>query len=637
MADEVKLTEDGLELHASIAEKMDDILETAAAGAAVSVTLGGALGAVVLIVDLIKLMTDDDQTPQVLRALQKQIDVNATAIAELKRRLNELVLQIGEEANRQRVLALDDLSQEVKQHGLDLQGVGADVERGVSVANAAGITVDKFLRFDFDAWRWVDVVRDLPPANPGPAPDTRVPFLRFGQFKTRPTLPIYLAAVLTWLAAREKVLRLGATDRLDDDRPRVERHLAAVSVRPTFDKYGTPPNSTPGTITEHIQSRIRSSAVSSTKFPIDGVCHYSWNVRNFMNGSFRSGDPFELRNADPAAQCGFVPSFVGMPNLEIAAEAMAGVPDLLAIADVLARVRRTGSVAGEFVGEFPGPSAIFYVVESSGDLTWYENKQAAAPEGSTVWAEPRKVGEGWSEPLFAFNGGGSAVYAVFPDGTLDWFGHDGAVDGSERWSGPNPIGEGWAMERVFSGGDGVLYAVLANGDLQWHRHIGAHDGTDEWVQMTPENRIVGTGWSGLRKVFSPGDGVIYIIDQDGVLKRLVHKGHLTGNDSWGKTETIGQGFADFPEVIAFTSRTAAGFAEGVADGELLYVFTRDGRVLRHRCFERDILISFNPATGATTSEKAFSLEPAVEVRRITPGFLRAFARLPVISGGVVVN
>ena len=611
--EQVKLTEDGLERLASIPEKMQPLREAAAAGAAVTVTLGGVLGAVVLIVDLIKLMTDDDQTPQLLAKLQKQIDLVVSAVSELRDRLNELVEQMGEEANRQRVLALDDLAQEVKALVLDMKGAGMDVDRAVSIANRAGIVLDKFLRLDFDAWRWVDIVRD---------PQTQALSLRPGRFKSRPTLPIYLAAVLSWLAAREKVRRMGAQHRLDDDQNRIERHLSAVSIRPTFDKYGMPPASIPATITENIQSRIHAIVQTSTKFPQNGVCQFFFEVQNWMTGTRKRGDHFDKLAPDPTAICTITPAPLAMPDIETTAETAAGVTDLLAIAEVLQRVRRTGSVAEQFIGVFPGRSAIFYIVESNGDLTWYENKEAAAPEGSLAWSGPNRVGEGWGDVLFSFNGGGSAVYAVQVDGLLDWFSHDGVVDGSVQWSGPLGVGEGWATERVFPAGEGVIYAVLENGDLQWHRHLGVFDGDDEWVRMSSEKRIVGNGWSGLRKAFAGGDGVIFTIDQEGVLQRLVHKGYLTGAVDWGETEVVGRGFADFPEVIA--------------SGDLLYVFSRDGRVLRHRCVERDILISFNPTTGATTSKRGHSLEPAVEVRRVAPGFLRAFARLP-ISGGVVVH
>jgi hypothetical protein len=613
MADDVKFTEDGLELHASVAEKMDDMLETAAAGAAVTVTLGGVLGAVVLIADLVKLMTDDDQTPQLLVALQRQIDLVGSAVSELRDRLNELVGQQGDEANRQRVLALDDLRQEVKGVSLDMQAASMDLDRAISIASHAGIVLDKFLRLDFDAWRWVDVVRD---------PRSEELSLRRDRFKSRPTLPIYLSAVLTWLAAREKVRRLGGQDRLDDDRNRIGRHLAAVSIRPTFDKYGMPPASIPVTITENIQSRIHAIVHASTKFPENGVCRYFFEVQNWMTGSRKRGDHFDQLALEPTDLCTVSPASLAMPNLELEAETAAGVPDLLAIAEVLQRVERTGTVAEQFIGVFPGRSAIFYIVESNGDLTWYENMEAAAPQGSLAWRGPSTVGLGWGQTMFSFNGGESAIYAVQGDGRLDWFGHNGHVDGSAQWSGPFAVGEGWARERVFPGGDGVIYAVLENGDLQWHRHLGAFDGAAEWVSKRPEERIVGFGWSGLLKAFAAGDGVIYTIDQEGVLKRFVHKGYLTGAVDWEEGQIIGRGFADFPEVIA--------------SGDLLYVFTRDGRVLRHRCVEREFLISFPPHGGAPTTEKGHSLEPAVEVRRVPPGFLRAFVRLP-ISGGVIVH
>ncbi len=48
--------------------------------------------------------------------------------------------------------------------------------------------------------------------------------------------------------------------------------------------------------------------------------------------------------------------------------------------------------------------------------------------------------------------------------------------------GPTLVGNKWAgLKRVFSPGTGVIYALQTNGDLLWYRHEGWEDGTMKWL------------------------------------------------------------------------------------------------------------------------------------------------------------
>ena len=148
-----------------------------------------------------------------------------------------------------------------------------------------------------------------------------------------------------------------------------------------------------------------------------------------------------------------------------------------------------------------------------------------------------------------FSGGDGIIYAVTPNveaslptgigkgmgghpasgGDLWWYRHVGRADGSFRWEGPKKVGTGWGgLKHVFSGGDGIIYAVTSNveaslptgigegmgghpasgGDLLWYRHVGREDGSFRWEGPL---RKVGTGWGGLKHVFSGGDGIIYAV------------------------------------------------------------------------------------------------------------------------------
>jgi len=63
------------------------------------------------------------------------------------------------------------------------------------------------------------------------------------------------------------------------------------------------------------------------------------------------------------------------------------------------------------------------------------------------------------------------------------------------------VGTGWSgLKNVFSGGDGVIYGVNSAGDLLWYRHDGRRDGTFVWAPGSPKK--VGVGWGSLGKVFA---------------------------------------------------------------------------------------------------------------------------------------
>lgn len=47
-------------------------------------------------------------------------------------------------------------------------------------------------------------------------------------------------------------------------------------------------------------------------------------------------------------------------------------------------------------------------------------------------------------------------------------------------------------------GDGVIYAIAGDGILKWYKHTGYRDGTFTWEG--PKN--VGNGWQGFSKVVS---------------------------------------------------------------------------------------------------------------------------------------
>lgn len=530
MPDQDAFTEGGLKLEASVASTMAEMLPAAGpAGTAIA----SMIGAVEFIAGVINWMKNDTSIPDALRSLQGQIDEVKFVLGMLDTRLSELVQQVAIDSNRQTLRDLMDYLDDVRNQNSAMQGA-PDLDTSVRIANESGVNLDKFLRNDFDIWRWTDVVaRDF--INPQTGQHQIEPTLAPLMFKNLPTLPVYLMAALTWLAARERVVHIGAQSRLLDDEARIARHLGAVSVRLAFDKYQSGDAGKPSSIAENIKKRIQAFVNTSTRYPVDRVCKFSYDVQNWMNGKRKNGDNFDLLMESNNVLCTIDPTRLGPPPLELAFESEAGLDVLQELAVALQRVAAAGTLKEQVIAPFPHtevyPPAILYFIAQNGDLNWYRNEESSHPDGSRDWRGPSKVGNGWGDFIRVFSGGDAAIYAVRQDGVLLWYGHQGCFDGSPRWQGPHEVGHGWqGLPAIFSGGEYVVYAVEPDGTLLWYRHDGASygGGVTTWTGRIAVN----SGWSGFKNVFSAGGGIIYAIRPDGVLLRYQHLGYSTGTRDW---------------------------------------------------------------------------------------------------------
>ncbi|WP_394136869.1 tachylectin-related carbohydrate-binding protein [Cytobacillus oceanisediminis] len=623
----IKKTDNGIELQTSVIDTVLPLFPLAGPGGA-AIAVG--IKAVMLtkeILGFLGYLRDDTSIADAIRVLQDRINKIEVELREIHGRLNQITGDLAATENRATLERLLDYHAEVKKKSLALQNTPSqDVVGLVNIANDLGILVDTFLRNNYDIWRWTDIeVHRVVDPITGTVIRKENRLVRM-KFKNLPTLPVYLMALLTWLAAREKVVQIGERGRLDDDIGRIARHLAAVSVRPGFDKYRDGEFGIPQSITENIKWRIRAFPRSSTAHPVNRVCKWSFDVQNWMSGERKRGDPFDVYMGSDNVLCTINPDSLGMPNLEIETETEAGVDVLIEMAEALQHVAKRGTLKkpSPLNGTFPTtptyPPNYLYVITLNGDLQWYRNLESSRPGGSTLWYGPLKVGNGWDRFTSVFSGGGPAIYGVELNGDLMWYGHDGYYDGSPRWRGPRKVGWGWNnFKSIFSGGEFVVYGIQPNGDLIWYRHHAALSGGDfnTWSGQIK----VGSGWADFTKVFSGGKGYIYAIREDGVLVRYRHRGYLTGADTWEsysggvQYRVIGPGWNEFLEVIAGQ------------DG-VLYAFTRDGRILWYRYTVPDLPIGF-PARPR--------LEGPVEIKRQFPAFRKVFVLMepPAQMGGGV--
>src|SRR5690606_27970008 len=194
-----------------------------------------------------------------------------------------------------------------------------DIDRFVAIANKTAVRCDAFLRNDYEFWRWIHIVVD---ENGVHRPASQ-------RFKNMPTLAVYTMGIMTWLAARELVVKAGQQHRLHDDRARLERHRFATSVRPEFDKYHPDPaRSLPRTIPENIKYRIRAFPIASSRQPTNRICQFYYLAVNWMTNKQKRGDPFDLLMPADTVLCTLDPNALGSPNLEIEMEEAAGVDTL---------------------------------------------------------------------------------------------------------------------------------------------------------------------------------------------------------------------------------------------------------------------------------------------------------------------
>ncbi len=187
-----------------------------------------------------------------------------------------------------------------------------------------------------------------------------------------------------------------------------------------------------------------------------------------------------------------------------------------------------------------------YAVMGSGNLRWYRHTGFLV--GTPDWAPGSfgTVSHGWNSLSHVFSDGRGYLYGVKSNGELVWYNHNGFQTGSADWAqgSGKTIGYGWATDTkaVFSGGEGIIYLLKNNGDLFWYRHLGYRDGKEEWAANSGVK--VGSGWNDYICVFSGGRGVIYTVGRNGDLYWYKHAGFASGTNEWygGQSNKVSSGW-----------------------------------------------------------------------------------------------
>lgn len=562
-----------------------------------------------------------------MERIERELQEIYSRLDGLDDRIDELVDIVVRSENRARVRWLRGKAGEVTSLAFELR---QDPGRAAVVAHGAARIADELLE-DEDAWLWRDVlVRPRLDAYGEPTGETYSDPLP-ADFKVALALPVYVGALILWMAAISAHVR--------GDRSRVapplrqpvdgghrqevqaiygaelERHIAATGVRRDW-REGEPPLTLP----EKVRSRISCRPVAHEKYARDGRCVFSIMCTNEIERTTTS-----VREISITVETGPFPVLCTIDpgvGLQDEREEEDGYPASRVLArmnEILRAMHATGQFPFEpFVGQFPDWQAsrvAMYGLGPDHSVTRYTQNLTPAPE---PWQGPEVLLAAVPHPELVA-AGGEAILGQANSG--EWL-----LYRAPDWDSPVPVGtvmsstptllQGGGLPpvwRSFGGGYGVLYGLVAGrpnaefstGDLYWVRLENPSPGA---APTFSQMRKVGWGWDRFTHVFSAGDGVIYGVWPNGWLHCRKHAGWSDGSFGWDEP-------IDFRDI---DWRTFARIVPAV-DG-LIYAMYPNGRLvcLRHKDHRH---------TGPT-------FEGPIDVGRGWDVFDQLVAELPTAFGGV---
>jgi N,N-dimethylformamidase len=262
------------------------------------------------------------------------------------------------------------------------------------------------------------------------------------------------------------------------------------------------------------------------------------------------------------------------------AAAIASQPASAAPAVARAAVAATPTFDGvqRFIQLVPGGNGIIYAIQADGSILWYCH--TGWQNGSATWASGGpglQIGTGWQQFRTVLANSDGQLYAVMADGTIRWYKYQvtNMATGAGSWvgggSGP-VIGSGFgAYSRFFGGWGGVIYAVDDNGVMWWFQYK-AGDGTSgagAWANNGVAANI-GSGWKEIKRLWADPNGVIYGVRHAGELRWWRYLG-THGEVSWanGGTEVpIGEGWGEDSQKCSFSNGSGVIYAVAL-DGDVV--------------------------------------------------------------------
>jgi hypothetical protein len=447
---------------------------------------------------------------------------------------------------------------------------GASASERSSMAYDMGVQADRFLG-NLDLWQWTDIRTTIErDAYGNPVPGGTAVVAMPPDFKVRLAMPVYRAAMLTWLIAIDLDTQGNYLLVRSKYGVSLGRHIDMISIRQGWNELQTPPQ----TIPENIKSRITCYPIAFAKFAdAAGNCSFSIACENVMDRTTLVMPPDLQVHMNPVPNdpnpilCTASPGMGLLDEEQI--ESDRGIALLSALEALLRQLQTTGTLRGQFIGRFDATptynQAFLYTVTPASDTLWYRQQAAADPNALAGWIGPRKVGSGWADLLTVIPAGGNRFYGAAADGTLFWYQHTGFNEGTADWKGPSVVGNGWnTFAKLVGGSDGVVYAIRPDGTLVWYKHDGVESGGGVSTWRPPT--VVGSGWNQYLHVFSMGNGIIYAVRTDGVMIWNHHQGFEDGSNRWDLPLPAGGGWGGYEDLF------------GAGDG-VIFAVRRDGALL----------------------------------------------------------
>jgi hypothetical protein len=475
-----------------------------------------------------------DPIGDALKKINDRLDAIETRLDATDRRIQAVQDKQFRDENLQNTRALRDQRNIIAQVLQGLEDKPTDRFTKNQLTLKAQQVCDRFVD-DPDLWKWSDLANRNINWN---GQQFKQGEMMQPDFKPVPTLEVYATALATWMAAIE--YGSGGKDKVGVRKTygrALQKHIDFLTTRAGWNEFNDAPQSLP----EEVKSRVVGLYVPTSRRPdAEQTCV----IAEYTNDDFArekklvGNITYVARSANEA--CGVPANLLNVSTpKEEALEQTYGLDVMALLAEKLTHLKEKGTIREQFIGTFnPVMSGgeTLYGIGRDGSVMWFSDNITTRPVGAekTVLTEhithklsgPVNLGRDFSNAIDVLPGGAEAIYVERGNGDLDWYRHDGYLNGKPTWQGPTPVGTGWNNGKIIAMGSGVLYTLLPDGTLRWNKHNNFKTGQGFYAGWAQPAKDVARGWDKNKFVFGGGQGVFYVVTNDGDLYWYRHNAYL---------------------------------------------------------------------------------------------------------------
>ena len=225
-----------------------------------------------------------------------------------------------------------------------------------------------------------------------------------------------------------------------------------------------------------------------------------------------------------------------------------------------------------------------YALREDGTLQWQWHD--GFRDGSYNWRDSREIGKGLQgfTQIFAQDEGilygriQSDPLGLYWGMTKNYDAKKGAPSASIPLRLTSLTVPFQAFKTMFAGGNGVLYGIGHDGNLYWMRHMFYQSPIGDYPRANPMPNNpqyqmwqrqfigpvqIGSGFANVTKAFSPGEGNIYYVNDEGSLVWRKHTGWEKGTNTWmgNDWDVIARGWRIYKFIFARNTTSDSGSKE----------------------------------------------------------------------------